>query len=365
MTRVTREMAMNLKSRNRVSAVQRALALAATLAAVIALTLPGTATGQTHPSVNLGADAPIDIVHIKGQVHLINVGGVDGINLVAHVGDEGILLIDSGPAAISDRLLQAIRARFGNKYIQYLVNTSADMDHIGGNTNFAKAVGLDDPGIHFFRVRPEEMGMRIVSGLKAQQRMTGAFLPEDAIPNEGWPVSAFSFDRKEIHFNGEPIMLYAARGAHTDGDIVVFFRSSDVIVAGDTFVLGNYPVIDAKRGGTLKGLIEAAILMEDLAVAEYNSFGGTVVIPAHGSMAAETDVIRHLQMLTIIRDRVEDMIKKGMTLDQIKAARPTLDYDGVYGGNKPFWTPTMFLEAVYRELSKPAPAAQTAGAGRR
>jgi glyoxylase-like metal-dependent hydrolase (beta-lactamase superfamily II) len=140
-------------------------------------------------------------------------------------------------------------------------------------------------------------------------------------------------------------------GAHTDGDVIVWFRGSDVISAGDTFVMGNYPVIDSERGGSLQGLINAGIRLVDTAVPEINTVGGTRIIPGHGRLCNESEAADYFFMLTIIRDRVRDMIREGMTLEQVRAARPTLDFDAVYGGNKSFWTPEMFLESVYTELS--------------
>ena len=305
---------------------------------------------QTHPSAGLSGNVAIDIIPVQGRVHMIVVGGVDGVNLTAQVGDEGIFLVDAGPKALTAAIIQAIELHF-DKPIQYLINTSLDADHTGGNAAMATAVGRDNPAIHFLRVRPEDQGLRIISGLKTQQRMAGAFLKEDEVDPDSWPLSAFT-ERKEMYFNGEPIILTHVPSAHTDGDIMVFFRGSNVISTGDVFVMGNYPVIDLKRGGGIQGLIDGAIFLEDLAIAEYNTYGGTRIIPGHGGLSTENEIIDYLFMLSIVRDRVQELVKKGASLDQVKAARPTMDYDAAWGGRKTFWTGDMFLEAVYRDLSK-------------
>ncbi len=133
--------------------------------------------------------------------------------------------------------------------------------------------------------------------------------------------------------------------------MIVFFRGSDVVSTGDLFRTDSYPVIDAAKGGTIQGELNALNMILDITVPERNQMGGTRVVPGHGRVCNEADVLEYRDMLTIIRDRVRDMAKKGMTLPQVKAAHPTLEYDGIYGTRKD-WTAEMFLEAVYRELSQ-------------
>jgi cyclase len=140
--------------------------------------------------------------------------------------------------------------------------------------------------------------------------------------------------------------------AHTDGDILVFFRKSDVVVAGDVFVTTSYPVVDTSRGGSVQGVIDALNAIIELTVPERNQMGGTRVIPGHGRICNEADVVDYRDMVTIIRDRVQEMARKGMTLQQIRAARPSLEYDGIYGATTGEWTADMFIETVYREVSR-------------
>jgi cyclase len=165
------------------------------------------------------------------------------------------------------------------------------------------------------------------------------------------PLNTFFEEERDFYFNGEAIFLYHIPKAHTDGDILVYFRGSDVLVAGDIFVTTTYPVIDAKLGGGTEGFITGLNRMLDIMVPKYLQEGGTYVIPGHGRVGDEADVVDYRDMVVIIRDRIQDMIKRGMTLDQVKAARPGLDYDGRYGNDRT-WSTAMFIEAVYRDLSQ-------------
>jgi cyclase len=177
-----------------------------------------------------------------------------------------------------------------------------------------------------------------------------------ALPAEGWPTETYLDEKDEVFFNGEAIEMYHAPAAHTDGDSIVFFRRSDVIATGDLFDTERYPRIDLARGGGLQGTIDGLNKVIDLAIPEYSDEGGTLVIPGHGRICDEIDVVEYRDMLTIIRDRVAAMIKKNMTLEQIQAARPTLDYDPLYGSTTGPWTTDMFVEAAYKSLTAPHPA---------
>ena len=140
--------------------------------------------------------------------------------------------------------------------------------------------------------------------------------------------------------------------AHTDGDSLVYFRRSDVISAGDIFLTTSYPIIDQQRGGSINGIIKSLNVMLDIAIPKDKQEGGTYIIPGHGRLCDEADLLEYRDMTTIIRDRIADLVKKGRTLEQVKAAKPTLDYDGRYGATSGFWTTDMFIEAVYKDLSK-------------
>jgi glyoxylase-like metal-dependent hydrolase (beta-lactamase superfamily II) len=172
-----------------------------------------------------------------------------------------------------------------------------------------------------------------------------------ATPAAAWPTSTFIGDDKKLYFNGEGVHIIHQPSAHTDGDSLVFFRRSDVLSAGDLFGTITYPVIDLERGGNIQGIVDALNTMLDITIPRDKQEGGTYVIPGHGRLCDEADVLEYRDMVTIIRDRIQDLVKKGMTLEQVKAARPTLDYDGRYGAKTGSWTTDMFIEAAYRNLS--------------
>jgi glyoxylase-like metal-dependent hydrolase (beta-lactamase superfamily II) len=161
-----------------------------------------------------------------------------------------------------------------------------------------------------------------------------------------WPNDEYYLAQKDFSFNGEAVVVYHMPAAHTDGDSVVFFRSSNVLSVGDIFTPGKYPVIDMQNGGSVQGLINALNRILQITVPLKYQEGGTYVVPGHGRICDEADVVEYRDMVTIIRDRVQDLIKKGMTLDQVKAAKPTRDYDAEYGGYS-----DAFLEAMYKSLS--------------
>jgi cyclase len=175
-----------------------------------------------------------------------------------------------------------------------------------------------------------------------------------ALPEAAWPVDTFfdEFHKLSEYVNGEPVVLYHAPAANTDGDSFVFFRHSEVISAGNLFSTVSYPLIDTARGGTIQGVIDGLNQILDLAVAEYRSQGGTWIVPGRGRLSDTADVASYRNMLVMIRDRVRDLKAKGMTLAQVKAARPTLDFDGRYGSTTGPWTTSMFIDAVYGSLPR-------------
>jgi glyoxylase-like metal-dependent hydrolase (beta-lactamase superfamily II) len=234
------------------------------------------------------------------------------------------------------------------KPVRYLLSTSADADHVGGNENLAKALGsasawqiINTPGA-------TQTAVKILAHDKVLPRMS-------RLPAAAWPGETYIGREKEFYFNGEPVFMYHVPAAHTDGDSIVFFRHSDVVATGDIMRTDSYPVIDLEKGGSVQGVIDGLNLVLDLAVPAHHEEGGTFVVPGHGRICDEFDVLEYRDMVTIVRDRVQAMIAKKMTLEQVKAARPTLDYDARYGAETGAWTTNMFVEAVYKSLSPGAP----------
>jgi glyoxylase-like metal-dependent hydrolase (beta-lactamase superfamily II) len=194
----------------------------------------------------------------------------------------------------------------------------------------------------------ENIGVQIVSHENALGRMSKDEPGRPALSGSALPGSTFFTPRKEFFSNGEVVQVLWQPKAHTDGDVIVYFRSSEVISAGDVWVTTGYPVIDLTRGGSVQGILDGLNAIIDLAVPERNQMGGTRVIPGHGYFGNESDIVEYRDMVTIIRDRIRELVQEGRSLEQVKAARPTLDYDAVYGAVTGPWTTDMFIEAVYR-----------------
>ena len=282
-----------------------------------------TDTGARTPSPP-ASQGDIKVFHVQGNVYML-VG--TGANVAVQIGDEGVVVVDTGSAQTREKVLAAIR-QLSTKPIRWIINTDADPDHTGGNETISQA-GITVNG------NPAA----IVAHERVLARMSDA-----ARPSTEWPLNTFFEDTRDFYFNGEAIFLYHFPSGHTDGDVFVYFRGSDVLVAGDSFLTTTYPVIDAKAGGGVDGFVTSLNKMLDIAVPKYLQEGGTYVIPGHGRVGDEADILEYRDMIVIVRDRIQDMLKRGMTIDQVKAAQPTLDYDTRYGN------PTAFIEAVYRDL---------------
>jgi len=281
---------------------------------------------------------------VQGNVYLL--AGAGG-NIAVQVGPQGVLLVDTGSGAMSDKVLAAVR-QLSDQPIRYILNTHLHPDHTGGNAALAKAGSR--PGGGLVVAGTTQTGAAVLAHegvLFAMSALGGGPSNE---PAGGLPTSAYTGPLQDAFLNGEAVQLLHQPAAHTDGDSVVFFRKSDVIVTGDIVDLTSYPVIDAARGGTFGGLLDALNRIIDVAVPEDWQDGGTLVIPSHGRIADESDVVEYRDMVTIVRDRIRALIERGMTLEQVKAARPTFEYDGRYGLTAGPWTTEMFVEAAYRDL---------------
>jgi cyclase len=266
---------------------------------------------------------------------LVGAGG----NITVQAGDQGIVLVDTGLASATDQVAAAVRP-LSPKPVAYIINTDDAEDHIGGNLVF----GTPPPG------RRGEM-INIISYLTVLDRISAPVDGKAPPANAGWPNDTYSEAQRNLHFNGEAIQIFHQPG-NTDGNSIVLFRGSDVVSTGDLFDPTQYPIIDLKKGGSIQGELAALNrLKASIVVPEVHYEGGTMVIPGHGRLCDAADVAVYQQMVTIIRDRIQYMIKMGMTLDQVKAAKPTQDFDPIYGSTTGNWTTDMFVEAVYGSLN--------------
>jgi len=295
-------------------------------------------------------DGQIHTLQVQGNVYML-VG--DGGNIAVQIGDQGPLVVDTGAGKLSDKVIAAIR-ELSKAPIQFIVNTSFHADHVGGNVKL-HASGMD-PSLFgsFFsgQFADAGQGATIISQQNVQNRLLSPSGGAPAMAPEGLPSDTYLRDRRRKFHNGEAIEIFYQPNAVTDGDSLVQFRRSDVIVTGDIFSTTGYPFIDTKNGGTVQGEIAALNFILDKTVYKHMGEGGTLIIPGKGRLCDEYEVSEYRDMLAIIRDRVQAMIKKGATLDQAKAARLTVDYDDRYGATSGPWTTDMFVEAVYTSLKQ-------------
>jgi glyoxylase-like metal-dependent hydrolase (beta-lactamase superfamily II) len=342
-------------------------AAVATLASLLAM---GAAAQQNRtqsapPSSSNANKTEIGVLPVRGNIYmLVGAGG----NITASIGPEGVLLVDTGLANRASDVLAAINklsmevetkglpnVNVGPpKAIRVIVNTHVHADHTGGNAVLAKAGrtytggnvagNLADAGEQAAIYAHEEVLNRMSNPAPGEPKIAFEAFPTDTYHTEGMSLSHF--------FNGDGVRLIHAPTAHTDGDTMVYFRGSDVLSTGDVFSPSGYPVIDIEHGGSYQGTLDALNNILDIAIPEFRLEGGTMIVPGHGHLCDIADVAYYRDMATIIRDRLQDAIKRGLTLPQIKAAKLTYDYDGIYGATTGFWTTDKFLDAAYKSLTE-------------
>jgi glyoxylase-like metal-dependent hydrolase (beta-lactamase superfamily II) len=324
-----------------------ALALGGVVLGLVAMATLGVRGAWAQQNSDGTPNNPeVHILPVQGNVSmLVGAGG----NITVQAGKEGVLLVDAGLANMAPKVLAAIKT-ISDRPLRYIINTHVHADHTGGNEALAKTGSIIAGGNFAGNITDIGNFATIIAHERVQQRMseqTNPKLSDDMLPRD-----TYFTPKKEIFFNGEAIQILYQPAVHTDGDSIVFFRRSDVISTGDVFTPSSYPVVDLERGGSINGLIDSLNRIIDIAIPAEKQEGGTYVIPGHGRLCDEADVVEYRDMATIIRDRIQDLVKKGRTLEQVRAAKPTLDYDSEYGATTGFWTTDKFIEAVYKSLSQ-------------
>ena len=310
-----------------------------------------TAKPVWPPKLSEPAPGEVEVLPVQGNVHVvIGAGG----NITVQAAAEGILIVDTGTAAMSEKAWAAIRS-ISRRPLRYIINTNEHPEHTGGNAVLAgrgETVPLRDAG---YTAGPagvlDYKRASVVSHVNVLRRMSAPTGEKAPTPAAAWPDNTYAIEQKRFYFNDEPVVIMH-RPSNTDGNSIVMFRKSDVISTGDLLDLTRYPMIDLKAGGSLQAIVDSLNFVIDLTVPAAHGAGGTMVVPGHGRISDHAEVAYYRDMTFIIRDRIQDMIRKGMTLEQIKKARPTRDYDARYGSNTGTWTTDMFVEAAYRSLTK-------------
>ena len=315
---------------------------------MVAIAFASLASGaaQSPPSQRQTAPA-VEVMPVQGNVYMLT--GAGG-NVTIQVGKDGAVLVDAGLEAAAPRVLEEVQ-KLTRGPLLYIINTHFHPDHTGGNEFFARR----SPQNQFEQIGgrvTSEQAVKIIAHENVLNRMSQAAESGAATPRFGLPVDEFFTPFKDLRVNGEAIFVYHEPRAHTDGDSVVLFRASDVISAGDVFTPDGYPFIDLEAGGSVQGEIDALNHLLELTVPGHTQEAGTYVIPGHGRLCDEADVVEYRDMVVIVRDRIQDLIKKGRTLEQVEAARPSLDYDAAYVSPGSFVTPEKFVESIYKSLAR-------------
>jgi glyoxylase-like metal-dependent hydrolase (beta-lactamase superfamily II) len=321
-------------------------------------------------------DSGLDILRVRPNIYMISGGGG---NTAIQTGDQGVLVVNTKEQNSAESLLGAISVLTAkpvgavdtthshpaleglteemlvtrgklNAVIRVIVNTDYAPDQTGGNAIIGKAGKTATGGNVAFDLSDANQGAEIISHENTLLRLSGAMGGKAPLEQDGWPTSTFFGKQKAIFFNREAVRIYHEPKAQTDGDVIVFFRRSDVIVTGDVYDPERYPVIDLAAGGSINGVIAALNHIIDLSTPAFGHEGGTLIIPGHGHLSNYGDVVNYRDAVTIIRDRIQDAIKKGKSLKQVKAAKLTMDYDPIYGATEGPWTTDKFVEAVYTSL---------------
>lgn len=253
-----------------------------------------------------------------------------GGNMGLAAGPDGAFLVDDQYAPLSDRILAAI-ADITDSPLRFVINTHWHGDHTGGNQAMGKAGAL---------IFAHE---NVRERLSTEQFLEFFNTTVPAAPGDALPVVTFT-ESVTFHINNQTVHVFHAPHAHTDGDGIVHFREANVIHTGDIVFWEQYPFIDLDSGGSVAGMIRAVDRILELADAD------TRIIPGHGPLIGRAEMARYRELLTTVRDRVKTAVEAGLTLEDIKSAGLTAEFDAVWGGG--FIPPERWIELLHRDLSR-------------
>jgi cyclase len=332
------------------------------------------------PSVEMAAQqsaaSELQFLPVRGNIYVLQGAGA---NITVSIGRDGVLMVDSGLASMGQQVVAAIRRLqnqldlrdkaigFGAetrssvadrnvespaKPIRYIINTHVHPDHVGANELLRRSGMTFTGGNVAGNIADASEGAAIMAHEAVLARMSSTAGGATPAPADAQPTDTYYTDTMKLShfFNGEGVQLIHQPSGHTDGDTLVWFRGSDVIASGDLYSTTTYPIIDIRLGGTIDGVVNGLNRILRLAISEFRTEGGTLIVPGHGRLSDSADVAYYRDMVSIIRDRVRAMVGRGLTLEQVKAAKPTADYEPRYGATSGPWTTDQFVEAAYVSL---------------
>jgi cyclase len=301
------------------------------------------------------AGGDLEVIEVRPNFYMI--AGAGG-NIAVQLGPAGAILVDTGLPEMSEKVLAAV-SRLTKGRIRYIINTSSDADHVGGNEKLSRAgqTILGNPGSSGVseQVYTNDGAASILAHEEVLTRMSAPTGQQSLFPFASWPTKTYSGRAYPMYLNGDGIQILHTPEAHSDGDSIVFFRRADVIVTGDVLDVTRFPVIDIAKGGSIQGEIDALNRLVEMTVPPFPlAFreDRTYLIPGHGFVCDYADLVQYRTMVIIVRDRIQAMLDRKMTLEQVRAADPAQGFKGRYGKETGTWTTDMFIEAVYKSLSK-------------
>jgi glyoxylase-like metal-dependent hydrolase (beta-lactamase superfamily II) len=318
------------------------------LSGLVWLTVTGPGAAQAAQS----SQGDLELMQVAESFFVI--AGA-GSNIGVQVGEDGVVLVDSGRAGAEERVLALVRS-LTSRPIRFIINTSADADHVAGNEALSKAGASVVSPANAFNAIFSTGQAQIISHEAVLARMGAPTGATPAFPSGAWPTSTYADRQKVMWINDEGIQVMHRPAAHSDGDSIVHFRRNDVIMVGDLIDMTRFPRIEVDRGGSIGGLLAALNDLIERAIPvvplEWRD-GGTKVVPGHGWPGEQADVVEYRDMVTIVRDRVADQLRKGRSLQEIQATNPTAGYTTRYSRQDDGAAAREFVESIHRSLTSP------------